>query len=219
MLTLTTLLMAFTFTVANADDAMAQRRGKLPPPPIEIEADAIFRDAFIQVMAGEGRDWMLQPTRPRGPAASGRPPLAHEEMTWRRNDGSHVRVWYARYASSEDAEVALAWRREVIPIATFVVKGLGDEAFYPSTGSKSSSNRSNLLFRRGPFVFVVSRSETLESPPPPDPDKLATVSCAAPHCVVISNGEAVMLEGNPLARMSALFLAAADGVLDGRIAR
>ena len=59
---------------------------QLPPPPIEIEADAVFRESFIAVMDKEPGEWQLQPTRSRGPAPTGRPPLAHEEMTWRRRD-------------------------------------------------------------------------------------------------------------------------------------
>ena len=134
-------------TVFNGDGVVAQRRYPLPPPPIEIEAHAIFRNAFIDVMAREGGDWQLQPagpTRLGGPA--GRPP--GEDMSWRRTDGSDIRVWYARFVSSDDAEVALAWRRELISVGTWVVKDLGDEAYYPHGGRQ-------LWFRRGAFMFIV----------------------------------------------------------------
>jgi hypothetical protein len=193
------------FSVVHADDVVARRRGKLPPPPTEIEADARFRDAFIEVMAREGRDWQLQPSRPRGPARSGRPPLAHEEMAWRRDDGSDVRVSHARFASSEDAEVALAWRRELINVGTWVVKGMADEAYY-ATGSRA------LLFRRGAFMFTV-RYEPSGPRGPLEPVNMPHL-CPRPEndCVVIANGEAVLVNGS-LRRISALFLAAADGVL------
>ena len=193
--------------IANADAVVAQRRYPFPPPPVEIEAGAIFRDAFIDVMAREGRDWQLQPARPTRLGGPARRPSG-EDMSWRRTDGSSIRVWYARFASSDDAEVALAWRRELISVGTWVVKDVADEAYYPNGGRQ-------LWFRRGAFMFIV-RYE----PPGPrsslEPVRTSNL-CSPPNseCVVIRDREAVLINSG-VHRISELFLAAA-GVLSDPI--
>jgi hypothetical protein len=123
-----------------AGAALAQ----LSPHPIEIEANAVFRESFIAVMDKEPGEWRLQPTRARGPAPTGRPPLAHEEMTWRRrgNNDALVSVTYWRYSSSADASHALQYHRKLISVGARDVKGFADEAFVPAGGSA-------VIFRRG----------------------------------------------------------------------
>ena len=145
---------------------------QLPTHPIEIEAHAVFRESFIAVMDKEPGEWQLQPTRARGPAPTGRPPLAHEEMTWRRRDNNDalVSVTYWRYSSSADAGLALQYHRELISVGTRDVKGLADEAFEPA-------GRRNVIFRRGSFVFEV-RVRKPNTDPVPQPSAAITLSKA-----------------------------------------
>jgi hypothetical protein len=183
---------------------------QLPPPPIELEANKVFHEAFIAVMQRESDGWQLQPARSRGPAPSGRPPFAHEEMTWRRSNGSYVSVRYSRYSSSEAAAAALAWERAIISVGTYAVKvrvnpgdppsTLADEAYMPVGGS--------MLLRRGQFVFRVSTDKGVQR------RDFRNVPF-----VVVSNGEALMSHDYPLARLSALFVADADRVLADAPAR
>ena len=51
------------------------------PPPTEIAANAIFRDAFIAVMEQEPGSGSFNGHDRGGPAPTGRPPHAWEEMT------------------------------------------------------------------------------------------------------------------------------------------
>src|SRR5262245_49789247 len=102
------MLAARFLVLAIAAAAQDQSR-----PPVEIEANAIFHDAFIAVMEQWPGEWQLQPARPRGPAPTGHPPYAWEEMTWRQRDSekASVRVTYWRYSSEGDARAALQWYR------------------------------------------------------------------------------------------------------------
>ena len=124
---------------------------QVSPHPIEIEANAVFRESFIAVMDKEPGGWQLQPMRSRGPAPTGRPPLAHEEMTWRRRDNKDalISVTYWRSSSSAEASLALQYHRELISVGTRDVKGFADEAFVPAGGR-------HVIFRRGSFVFEMS---------------------------------------------------------------
>lgn len=124
------------------------------PRPVEIEANAIFRDAFVAVMEQEPGEWQLQPAQRRGTRD------VPEEMTWRQrgNDKAFVRVLYWRYSSEDDARAALQLYRNVVSIATYEVKGFADEAFAPPGGAP-------WRFRRGSFVFQISAEDPVNLPP------------------------------------------------------
>lgn len=204
-------------TVVGAGDVLAQLPPRAPRP---IEVDA--REAFVEAMGREADEWRLQPpTRANTDVIvreldgrPGRRAVHVEEMEWRQSDGSALAVRYARFASSDDAALALAWERTIISVATFAVKGLADEAYYPSGARYSAGRRGHLLFRRGPFVFRVPIDEPRKQASTPPPGELAyTCKSAFTPCVFISDGQAVMSTGHPLARMTRLFLTAADTVL------
>jgi len=163
------------------------------PPPVALEADQIFHEAFITLMQKESAEWQLQPVPRRGPAPGGRPADATEELRWLRSDGASASVRYARYSSSEAAAAALAWKRAVISIGTSAVKlgvppgSIADEAY--------TTDRS-MWFRRGVFVFEVR----LREPVKPNASEQPAIGL-------------LVLKESPLARLSALFLSAADRVL------
>jgi hypothetical protein len=121
--------------------------------PVEIEANALFRESFIAVMEQQPGEWQLQPQRPRGHEPEGRVPFAYEEMTWRQADNAKafVTMTYWRYSSTDDARAHVRWYRELLPVTTFDVKDFADEAFW--NGSR------NVTFRRGSFVFLLSTTE------------------------------------------------------------
>jgi hypothetical protein len=158
--------------------------------PHEIEAHGVFRERFERVALEHFAELELQPSRPRGRAPTGRPPLAMEEMEWRQGT-RYVRIQYSRLATVEDATTRLCWRREMIPLQPPLVEGFADEAY----GSPFSTPGSgNLFYRRGQFVFtVVVRLES---------DVNNRADSSVPRLII-----------NPAIDIARVFLAATDAVL------
>jgi len=185
-------------------------RQGLPPRPVATPTDAIFRDAFIQVMEQDSRGWQLQPFR-LGGIPSGE--ILPEEIRWRRGKDEAALVRYARYSTTDEASAALKQWREVVSAGSVVVKDFADEAFL-TLGSRS------IGFRRGLFVFWVQAAG-----PRLPTERLLTdrgqVLYVVPSPYVLRNGEAVILRPHVSAatHFSTLFLAAADRVLGNPIAR